>query len=248
MHRVKNIRKEIMLGQNNPMAIEHWSDKMEFQGRGAAHIHGVAWCNLQEVAKELNKEDRDDDSDEEFEKDNFEQDVDLCKNGEDEDDDSKSFLEKAFEKLRIDEKLNKKEEKALIAFADKFVTCTLNPDTAAKMMNETASASEGLTIVKIAKETQRHHHTKTCKKHSPDCRFGMPRYPMWKTIITKPLKGETEEERSDRRIKHKEVLKKVCEVFENADEMDQIWKDYDKQKETKDEYVTNRKERILKVL
>ena len=30
--------------------------------------------------------------------------------------------------------------------------------------------------------------------------------------------------------------------------MDQIWKDYDKQKETKDEYVTNRKERNLKVL
>ena len=71
---------------------------------------------------------------------------------------------------------------------------------------------------------------------------------MWKTIITKPLRGETEEERSDRRIKHKEILKKVCEVFENKEEMDQIWKDYDKQKETKEEYVTNRKERILKVL
>ena len=32
-------------------------------------------------------------------------------------------------------------------------------------MNETASASEGIKIVKIAKETQRHHHTKTCKKN-----------------------------------------------------------------------------------
>ena len=112
-------------------------------------------------------------------------------------------MEKAFEKLRLDEKLNKQEENALTAFADKFVTCTLNPDMAAKMMNETASASEGIKIVKIAKETQQHHHTKTCK---------------------------------------------VCEVFENGEEMDQIWKDYDKQKETKDEYVTNRKERNLKVL
>ena len=34
-------------------------------------------------------------------------------------------------------------------------------------------------------------------------------------------------------IKHKEILKKVCEVFANEDEMEQIWKDYDKQKETR---------------
>ena len=40
----------------NPMAIENFSDKMEFQGRGAAHIHGVAWCNLEKVSKVLNLE------------------------------------------------------------------------------------------------------------------------------------------------------------------------------------------------
>ena len=39
VHRLKNFRKEIMMGHNNPMAIENWCDKMEFQGRGAAHIH-----------------------------------------------------------------------------------------------------------------------------------------------------------------------------------------------------------------
>ena len=27
-----------MMGHNNPMAIENFSDKMEFQGRGAGHI------------------------------------------------------------------------------------------------------------------------------------------------------------------------------------------------------------------
>ena len=43
VHRLKSFRKEIMLGHNNPMSIENWCDKMEFQGRGAAHIHGVAW-------------------------------------------------------------------------------------------------------------------------------------------------------------------------------------------------------------
>ena len=131
MNRVKNFRKEVMLGQNNPMAIEHWSDKMEFQGRGAAHIHGVAWCNLEEVAKELKIEDIEEDSDEEFEKD-LDQDDDQFEDKEDNNDNSKSFLEKAFDKLRIDEKLNKEEEKAMIAFADKFATCTLNPGIAQK--------------------------------------------------------------------------------------------------------------------
>ena len=32
VHRVKAFRKEIMLGHNSRMAIENWSDKMEFQG------------------------------------------------------------------------------------------------------------------------------------------------------------------------------------------------------------------------
>ena len=49
IQRLKSFRKEIMMGQNNPMAIENFSDKMEFQGRGASHIHGAAWCNLKKI-------------------------------------------------------------------------------------------------------------------------------------------------------------------------------------------------------
>ena len=49
IHRLKSLRKEIIMGANNPMAVENFSDKMEFQGRGAAHIYGVAWCNLQKL-------------------------------------------------------------------------------------------------------------------------------------------------------------------------------------------------------
>ena len=48
-HRLKTFRKEIIMGTNNPMEVENFSDKMEFQGRGAAHIHGVPWCNLQKI-------------------------------------------------------------------------------------------------------------------------------------------------------------------------------------------------------
>ena len=119
---------------------------------------------------------------------------------------------------------------------------------AAKMVSKDADISVGREIVKIAKETQTHHHTKTCKKTSPDCRFGMPRYPMWKTILSKPVKGDDEEEKRDRRIKHKEVLKAVLGVLEDEKVMTEIWSDYDKDSESKKEYVKNRKERILRVL
>ena len=34
------------MGRNNPMAITNFCDNMEFQGRGAGHIHGVAWSDL----------------------------------------------------------------------------------------------------------------------------------------------------------------------------------------------------------
>ena len=40
-HRVESFRKEIMMGANNPMKIKYISYRVEFQGRGAAHIHGT---------------------------------------------------------------------------------------------------------------------------------------------------------------------------------------------------------------
>ena len=119
---------------------------------------------------------------------------------------------------------------------------------AAKMIDETLSKEEGIEIVKKVKETQTHHHTKTCKKKSPNCRFGIPRFPIWKSMLTKPVEGETEEERSDRRIRHKEVIKALLDILEDENEMVEIWKDYDKLNETREDYNLNRKKKILKVL
>ena len=76
----------------------------------------------------------------------------------------------------------------------------------------------------------------------------MPRFPMWRTMLTTPLKGDTADEKSDRKILHKEVLKAVLNVLEDEEQMSIIWKDYDKNNETKEQYISNRKKRILKVL
>ena len=98
-----------MLGHNNPMAIENFSDKMEFQGRGAGHIHGAAWCNLRKISLDITKthvdseDEFEDESEDEFEmvEDQFQDITNL-----------ESDLEKAFKKLRKSEKLLKNEKKS----------------------------------------------------------------------------------------------------------------------------------------
>ena len=51
VQRIKTFRTEIMMGEGSPLKIMYWSDKMEFQGRGAGHIHGVAWSDLKEISE-----------------------------------------------------------------------------------------------------------------------------------------------------------------------------------------------------
>ena len=56
VHRIKAFRTEIMMGKGSPLKIRYWSDKMEFQGRGAGHIHGVAWSDLKEISEMIKEE------------------------------------------------------------------------------------------------------------------------------------------------------------------------------------------------
>ena len=48
-HRVETFRREIIFGRNNPMCVRHISYRVEFQGRGAGHIHGVLWLDLKAI-------------------------------------------------------------------------------------------------------------------------------------------------------------------------------------------------------
>ena len=40
-HRVKKFFSTIVMGRNNPMNVEYYTYKVEFQERGAGHIHGT---------------------------------------------------------------------------------------------------------------------------------------------------------------------------------------------------------------
>ena len=84
-----------------------------------------------------------------------------------------NHLEAACRKLRKYQPLSKDEENALIDFVDRTVTCTLNPDLAAKMIDVSKTREDGLKIIKIVKDVQVHHHTKSCRKQegTSACRF-----------------------------------------------------------------------------
>ena len=51
-HRVNTFKKEVIFGSNQPMKIMHLSYRVEFQGRGAGHIHGVLWVDLKKIKVE----------------------------------------------------------------------------------------------------------------------------------------------------------------------------------------------------
>ena len=44
--RVKKFMDLVVMGTNNPMMVEYYTYKVEFQERGAGHIHGTLWLKL----------------------------------------------------------------------------------------------------------------------------------------------------------------------------------------------------------
>ena len=215
------------------MSIEYFSDRMEFQSRGAAHVHGVAWCNMRKVSEALKENETyiDNLHNVNYEECSIDHSTPV----------GKSSLESAFSKMRSNEDLNQEEQQALTAFADKFITCTLNPNLIAAMIDPHLSREDGLEIQEKVKEVQTHFHTKTCRKKSKECRFGIPRFPIWKTMLSEPIKGDSVEEKQKKMINHKNVLKAVMNVLENAEDMKKIWSMYDKNSESVADYIMNRK-------
>ena len=56
-HRVEAFKKEILYGEDNSIKIEDISYRIEFQGRGAAHIHGTLWLDIEKIEEIIINED-----------------------------------------------------------------------------------------------------------------------------------------------------------------------------------------------
>ena len=136
-----------------------------------------------------------------------------------------------FGKIRKNKDINENEADMLAKFADAFTTCSLNADEV------------GANVAKIAAKVNCHHHTFTCRKYCIRCRFNFPRFPMWKTVISRPRKEETSSTE-----KYTHTLDKVRTLLESPEVIEEIMSKYQKDKETKEEYELNRKKRILELL
>ena len=100
-------------------------------------------------------------------------------------------------------------------------------------------------LLDIVNSVNIHSHTQTCKKYLTVCRFNFGKYPVWKTLISKPFKLLT----SEMREKYSKVLKKVRNIIDNKNIIDKILNEYpNRLNENRDEYEVNREVRIKKVL
>ena len=201
--RVKMFVKHIIMSTGNPMCIKYNSYKVEFALRGAGHIHGILWVDWDNFIFPQSEEEEMNDGN------NMEKETEYNEDPEKNDEqDKKSILIKAFEKIRNEEILNKTERNVIADFADLFITCSLkDPKTK-----------------KIVEEVQIHHHTHTCRKYCPKCRFYFPRFPSLKTIVSVPfqkLEGDREQQ-LDRLQKSNDTLKLVSKVLEDEDEMEEL--------------------------
>ena len=170
-HRVKKFFAKIVMGKNNPMNVEYYTYKVEFQERGAGHIHGTLWLSLSNLENLVYSEDRK-----------------LIKNcdinseiGSSEPVSYHPFkgIKSAFQRLKNNEVLLEEEKKALVNFVDEFTTVSTNESTV------------GADVAKIASEVNKHAHTRSCRKYDSQCRFQFPKFPSTKTIIAVPLVGLT---------------------------------------------------------
>ena len=97
-------------------------------------------------------------------------------------------LAESFKKFRNNEELSDEEVSAVKYFIDEYTSVSIHQNTV------------GREVARIASEVNRHHHTKTCRKHDTTCRFSYHRYPAPHTIIVKPCKGKSQEDPNNLKI------------------------------------------------
>jgi len=141
-------------------------------------------------------------------------------------------LTSAFKKFQSHEELTTTEETAVLNFADKFTSVSLCPSVVGKE------------VVGIVQKVNQHRHTKACRKYDTSCRFYFPKYPAWKTLITKPNSSISDSEKA----KFDKILKDIKDVLLDSNAIHKIMSDYEKNSESQIEYNVNREIKIKRLL
>ena len=230
-YRVKKFMDLIVMGDNNPMCVEYFTYKVEFQERGAGHVHGTLWLDLEKMEKLIKKGDgsfilerkADETTEANLENDT---DIDYCEwpfEG----------ISSAFRKLKNNEYLTNGEIEALKNFIDEFTTVSTN------------ECRVGEKVSRIVCQVNIHCHTKSCRKYDCPCRFLYPRFPSRRTIIAGPIIGVDNEERNKRLKKYEEILDKVRCILNETETIEEIIKLIGtSEKESLEVYRINKAKRI----
>ena len=124
-------------------------------------------------------------------------------------------LLKAFQKLKERQRLNNDDIIPLQKFVDATVTCTTNVAELKKIFHPiqdedyeeqepcdgecdpvdciTCAGKCAELVRQMVLAVNTHHHTKTCRKKGPGCRFGIPRPPSEFTIVAQAMPAEIKE-------------------------------------------------------
>ena len=120
-HRVKQFINKVMMGRNNPMHVKYYTYKVEFQDRGAGHIHGTLWLDIDRIENMVI-----DSSSGRFRPKTEEEQKDVNCQG------RMHGLKSAFKKLRHDGKLTSNEKESLRKFIDTYTTVSTHENTIGK--------------------------------------------------------------------------------------------------------------------
>ena len=178
---MKSFRKNILTCKNGPMKVRYYQDRTEFQARGHPHVHGMAWSDMDQLERDY------------------------------------KGLKVTFQKLKEREKLTAEDIRPLRQFIDASATCTTDTKEIKQMLQKTdrkkhqcgqncnrnpencnRCAEEVANIIRESVlEVNVHHHTKTCRKKGPKCRFGIPRCPSKYTMISQAMTEEVKKTQTE---------------------------------------------------
>ena len=123
--RVKKFMDLVVMGDNNPMMVEYYTYKVEFQDRGAGHIHGTLWLKLDMIERLIRTNEGTLVLGDEM-ADNRDMVTEDTENNEKNFDKPFQGLSSTFRKLKNNEVLLETEKEALKNFIDEFTTvCTV---------------------------------------------------------------------------------------------------------------------------
>ena len=79
--------------------------------------------------------------------------------------------------------------------------------------------------IEIVKDVNRQNHTRASRKYDTTCRFGFPKFPIWKNLISKPSALPLAEKEAKTTF-HFKLLKDNGDILDGEATVDQIVSEY----------------------